>query len=451
METPSPDDPMQPPPLPPEPPTVLPAEPIEVPTVQQEHVPVLLPAEPSQAKLSQTGLFLACLGIGAAIYVLLLIISDQTREFALSGLEVLPFLGLALLAYAGESDNTFRWLTVVYWVLLVGAIIAFIVVFTGMADLNLNVLVELRDAARHNKNSDIQLSDLAPSSAAIHIVVTSALSLLAFLVGCYCFTRSARRTFAGFVPGFDADSFVHAVALATVVSLAMILLAPLVATGAPPMLTFINHITEMGVEKGGDDLLAKLSDQNILLDQFYSFTWLVPICLLTVGWPLHRTLSEALRRVGFVAPTLRQVCVGLGLAVVLAFVMTYFDIFLGQLWEYMHWPRTDETAVKKLFEGMNSPLGALVIGVTAGIGEELFVRGVLQPRLGILLSNLFFTALHALQYSWDGLVSVFLIGLILGLVRRKSNTSTSAIVHGTYDFLLVMASYYGLDKWLTGG
>ncbi|MCX7861282.1 MAG: hypothetical protein N2385_14415 [Chloroflexus sp.] len=41
----------------------------------------------------------------------------------------------------------------------------------------------------------------------------------------------------------------------------------------------------------------------------------------------------------------------------------------------------------------------MVIGVTAGLGEELGVRGVLQPRLGIWLSNLFFTSLHAFQYN----------------------------------------------------
>ncbi len=85
-----------------------------------------------------------------------------------------------------------------------------------------------------------------------------------------------------------------------------------------------------------------------------------------------------------------------------------------------------------------TPLGAVVIGVTAGLGEEVAVRGVLQPRLGLVLSNLFFTALHALQYNFDGLLSVFLAGLVLGWVRRHTNTAVSAVVHGFYDFLLIM-------------
>jgi len=93
--------------------------------------------------------------------------------------------------------------------------------------------------------------------------------------------------------------------------------------------------------------------------------------------------------------------------------------------------------------GLLSPPGAIVIGVTAGLGEELAVRGVLQPRLGILLSNVFFTSLHALQYNWDGLLSVFLLGLVLGVIRQRTNTTTSAITHGTYDAILVLLSLGG--------
>ena len=68
------------------------------------------------------------------------------------------------------------------------------------------------------------------------------------------------------------------------------------------------------------------------------------------------------------------------------------------------------------------------------------VRGVLQPRLGLLLSNLFFTGLHALQYNWDALVTVFVLGLVFGLVRNRTNTTTSAITHGSYDFVLTIGS-----------
>jgi len=85
---------------------------------------------------------------------------------------------------------------------------------------------------------------------------------------------------------------------------------------------------------------------------------------------------------------------------------------------------------------------ALVAGVTAGLGEEVIVRGLLQPRVGLLLANLCFVSVHALQYSWDGLLQVFLLGLALGLVRRRTNTTTSALVHGTYDALMILYAIF---------
>ena len=72
------------------------------------------------------------------------------------------------------------------------------------------------------------------------------------------------------------------------------------------------------------------------------------------------------------------------------------------------------------------------------------MRGILQPRLGLVLSNLLFTALHASQYGPDALLGVFLIGLVLGRLRQATNTTTTAIVHGLYDFSLIIATVLSL-------
>ena len=119
------------------------------------------------------------------------------------------------------------------------------------------------------------------------------------------------------------------------------------------------------------------------------------------------------------------------------------DPAIARLWEALGWPRTDTKAFEKLMAGLITPLGAVVIGVTAGLGEEVAVRGVLQPRLGMLLANLAFTSAHAYQYSWDGLLVVFLVGLALSVLRARTNTTTSAIAHGVYDFILVFAASAG--------
>jgi len=86
-----------------------------------------------------------------------------------------------------------------------------------------------------------------------------------------------------------------------------------------------------------------------------------------------------------------------------------------------------------------------VASVAAGFGEEVSIRGLLQPRFGILLPALLFASLHAFQYSWDGLISVFLAGLVFAYIRRYSNTTTSAITHTVYDLVLFAMLMVGVS------
>ena len=60
--------------------------------------------------------------------------------------------------------------------------------------------------------------------------------------------------------------------------------------------------------------------------------------------------------------------------------------------------------------------------------------------IGLIFANLLFTSVHAFQYGFDALLSVFIVGTILGITRARTNTSTAAIVHGVYNFTLVMMS-----------
>jgi uncharacterized protein len=148
---------------------------------------------------------------------------------------------------------------------------------------------------------------------------------------------------------------------------------------------------------------------------------------------------EVLHRLGLVRPTLRQVLAGLGLAVLLVAGSLLLDAGIGRLWISMGWGRTGFVAAFENVLGSAVSLpGAVVIGITAGVSEELIVRGVLQARLGILLSTLFFTsAFHAYQYGFDALLIVFIGGLLFGIVRARMNTTTSIIMHGTAAFILI--------------
>jgi hypothetical protein len=81
---------------------------------------------------------------------------------------------------------------------------------------------------------------------------------------------------------------------------------------------------------------------------------------------------------------------------------------------------------------------ALLLGFSAGLGEELVLRGALQPRLGILPTAALFAVLHV-QYSWFGIAIIAVLGLILGSIRRWTSTSAAIAVHVLYDILAVLA------------
>jgi membrane protease YdiL (CAAX protease family) len=447
MDTPPPTDP-PPSDVPPEPPILLPASdlpPLIEPAVGDAVVPASWATPPPPLDTRKL-LFFGLLAFGAVTYVVLLFVGGLGQRIAFDGLEVLPFLGLALLAYAGERNDVARILCVIYWALLMAAAVAAMSALTGVAMVDVKALAEAVDRTKVGESRPVNPLTVLVPNGFVKTGATIGLCCFATLLSAIGFVPGVRRLTARCIRGFDPDSFVHAVALVTVVGLTIVLFVPVAVTGEPPLLTIIRNFS--GVDLGGEGkgLTEQLSDPDVLMDQVFSFVWLVPLGIMVVGWPLYRNLPAALRRVGLVIPESWQPVFGVLVATIMAFLMAgLVDPAIGWFWNRMHWAQTDEKAFEQLFQGVANPLGAVVIAVTAGIGEELFARGILQPRLGIVLSNLFFTSLHAAQYNWDALLSVFIIGLVLGVVRKKTNTTTAAVVHGTYDFLLVMAQIYGFD------
>jgi membrane protease YdiL (CAAX protease family) len=92
--------------------------------------------------------------------------------------------------------------------------------------------------------------------------------------------------------------------------------------------------------------------------------------------------------------------------------------------------------------------------VAAPVTEELFARGFLyrgwsesflRPPGAVLLSSLVWTALH-LQYDWFFFGEVFSIGLLLGYVRYRSNsTLLTMVLHGLNNLAATLQT-----MWLAG-
>ena len=80
--------------------------------------------------------------------------------------------------------------------------------------------------------------------------------------------------------------------------------------------------------------------------------------------------------------------------------------------------------------------GAIALGLSAGISEELLFRGAVQPRLGLLLTTILFTIGH-LQYGLTlATLQVFVIGLVFGLMRKRTKGIVVCMVsHATYNMV----------------
>jgi membrane protease YdiL (CAAX protease family) len=229
----------------------------------------------------------------------------------------------------------------------------------------------------------------------------------------------------------DPHDVRHAQGMVGLVAALILAFVPLIAlSGEAPALLM--------VEEDPEYFTRERSASGQLLDQVYNLAWTIPLALLLVGVPIRRTVREAFSRLGVRQLGFRGWGVGIGAAAVLWVAGTVMDQVTYWLWGVAGWPRTEPELVNLMMGAALSPVGAVVAAIAAGLGEELMMRGVLQPRFGWLLPNLAFTAAHALQYNLDALLSVFVLGALLALVRARWSTSEAIVAHTLYDLVLFL-------------
>jgi len=160
------------------------------------------------------------------------------------------------------------------------------------------------------------------------------------------------------------------------------------------------------------------------------------VALAAVGFLVRRDLRTTFERLGLGRIGARYMLVAaLGVPVM-------FGINAGADWLQHHWFPVLWESDRRVNEAIAGALDAramIVVGVSAGVGEEITMRGALQPRLGIVLTALLFSLLHV-QYSWFGMATVFLFGLMLGAVRKRTNTTVVIVIHMLYDVLALFTT-----------
>lgn len=380
----------------------------------------------SRAVLVTSGLAL----VGITLIGLGFVVGGEPYKFMSVGIQFIPLAVLGALAFAGLKNGVaaaFAYLWLAILALGVFFIVISYTVFGVLRDINL--LYEWLANPR-----EMPLTDVFREDAGSVLLLCFVLLMLVTLLSLTMLLRPVRVLISRVMP-IDPDNFVHKIALCFLTLITIGSFLPLIVLGGqPPLLLLISAPSQNSTGPALDISVRPI-------DLIYQFVWTIPATFVAAGWPIARNFKAALARLDFVRPTPLQVVGAVVGGVVLAAVAAFaLDPGINQLWRSMGWGTTDVEAFSRLMSQLITPVGAVLIGVTAGVGEELAVRGLLQPRIGLIASNLVFTSLHAFQYGVDALLSVFIIGLILGLIRMRTNTTTSAIVHGVYDFVLVISS-----------
>lgn len=152
-----------------------------------------------------------------------------------------------------------------------------------------------------------------------------------------------------------------------------------------------------------------------------------------VGYRIRRDLRETLARLGLFDVKSRDWIV-IGVGVVALVVLNAGAEWAQHTWFPALW--ASDQRVNRMIAGGLSQWDTLLLGVSAGVGEELALRGALQPKLGVFLTSLLFALLHV-QYSWFGVGIILLLGLVLGTIRNRTSTTVAILVHALYDMFAV--------------
>lgn len=352
-------------------------------------------------------------------------LGGEVGYFVAAGTPFMPLILLALVGVLGLRYELARW---------AGYGLAFLLqALTGLFTVSYAIL-GLAEGPIYTPD---QMAQNFPPSAWTTLAVLMVVLVALFLLSLAVLFRVVRVRIAQWIP-IDPDNYTHTIALWVVLYITTSAYAQLILLGGrPPLLTAISS----GLFS--EEALNARSSLGRNLDLIYGLIWMIPPALIAAGWPLRRTIGATLQRLGLVMPSWKQVVLALVGGLVLLLLMNGWEWLLNLVWQWVPLPRTDFEAFEQLLGSLVSPIGALAIGITAGLGEELAVRGLLQPRLGLVFSNLAFTAVHAYQYGFDSLLTVFILGMILGVVRMRTNTSTAAILHGTYNASVILVGALG--------
>lgn len=260
----------------------------------------------------------------------------------------------------------------------------------------------------------LQEMGLPLANANLITVALIAIGLWGMLVS----LKPVRRGLARVLPELDTDSPVHTLALA---------LAGYLMSNA--LFSLESGALESLVEAGGAANLIDVLAQQALF-------------ILAAGFGvglLTRRNGEALKeRLGLLRPTSRQLVYGAGWIIALVLLQSC----VGLMWTLLDPAQSSELGGLNqiLLGGFDTVWEWFLLAAAAGLGEEMLFRGALQPIFGILPTSLIFAVSHV-QYGFSpATLAILMLSVVLGIIRKRHNTTMAILVHAGYNFILGLFS-----------
>ncbi len=258
-----------------------------------------------------------------------------------------------------------------------------------------------------------QIPPIAPGAG----VLVAAWAVISGIIG---YNTMNSQNFQAFLAlrlrGYQPESLVHQ----TAVILCLLVM----------MSSAFQFITVGGLEGMAEAIEQSGISVNSTL--FDAAMWTVS-AVLGVGFAIRRTGPQTLERLGLRIPTRDDIRAGLIAGGALVGVQIAFQ----SVW-YALDPQAfaDQTVAAQAMSGIITSLPlALMVSLGAAVGEEIIMRGALQPVFGVWLTSIFFVVLHT-QYSFTPIMLLILIvGLVLARLRFRYSTSAAIIAHFVYNAL----------------
>ena len=233
----------------------------------------------------------------------------------------------------------------------------------------------------------------------------------------------------------------------------IVLITSLISTGILAPLLGINALDVLSSSKWGNypNMLLYL---RILLLLNFIFAYLLPVWLFSYFADPNPT-----KYLGFQKPHSR---VYWFLGILSLIVCLPFVDYLGSLnlkmnlgGEIQEWMQTLEkeagNQTKFLLQkhaASDLIINLILVSLFAGVGEELFFRGILQrlfikltrsPWIGIVITSIMFSAFH---FQFFGFLPRLVLGILLGAIYWYSGSILTAIVaHFLYDAAIIVVLY----------